>query len=265
MDKIIFELKNVSFAHAGKFPALRNIGLTINSGEKIAILGANGTGKSTLLHLLDALIFPQVGSIKTFGRQLNERDFNDEGFTHDFRRKIGFVFQNPDVQLFCPTVEEDIFFGPLQLDLDMDEAEARFDKIIEKLHIKHLIRRMPHQLSLGEKKKVSIASVLVIDPEVLLLDEPTAGLDPRTCRELIDLIDDYHAQGRTVITAIQDLHIVPEMADKIFILNEEKSIAVSGSCEEILTQQPLLEKFNLAHIHKHKHDGSWHSHSHQHS
>ncbi|MFA5276031.1 MAG: ABC transporter ATP-binding protein [Candidatus Omnitrophota bacterium] len=265
MDKIIFELKNVFFSHAGKFPALCNIDLTVNSADKIAILGANGTGKSTLLHLLDGLIFPQSGSIKAFGSPLNENSFDNGEFCREFRRKVGFVFQNPDVQLFCPTVEEDIFFGPLQLGIDMDEAEARFDKITEKLNIKHLIKRMPHQLSLGEKKKVSIASVLVIDPEVLLLDEPTAGLDPRTCRELIDLIDDYHAQGRTVITAIQDLHMVPEVADKIFILNEEKSIAVSGSCEEILTQQPLLERFNLAHVHKHKHDGSWHNHPHQHT
>ena len=265
MDKIIFELKNVSYSHAGKFPALRNIDLIVKSADKIAILGANGTGKSTLLELLDGLIFPQDGSIKVFGRQLSERDFDDEEFAREFRKKVGFVFQNPDVQLFCPTVEEDILFGPLQLGVNMDEARLRFERITEKLQIKHLIKRMPHQLSLGEKKKVSIASVLVINPEILLLDEPTAGLDPRTCRELIDLVDEYHAQGRTVITAMQDLHIVPEMADEIFILNEDNSIAVTGNCEEILAQQELLEKLNLAHIHKHKHNGSWHKHIHQHS
>jgi len=264
MDKVIFELENVSYSHSGKFPALRSVDLTVKSGDKIAILGANGTGKSTLLELLDGLIFPQSGSIKIFSKKLSERDFDNEEFAREFRKKVGFVFQNPDVQLFCPTVEEDIFFGPLQLGVDLNKVQARFDRIVEKLHIKHLIKRMPHQLSLGEKKKVSIASVLVIDPEVLLLDEPTAGLDPRTCRELIDLIDEYHAQGRTVITAMQDLHIVPDMADKVFILNEENSIAVTGSCEEILAQQQLLEKFNLAHIHKHKHDGSWHNHPHQH-
>ena len=265
MDKIIFELKNVSYSHAGKFPALRNIDLTVKSADKIAILGANGTGKSTLLELLDGLIFPQDGSIKVFGRQLSERDFDDEEFAREFRKKVGFVFQNPDVQLFCPTVEEDILFGPLQLGVNMDEARLRFERITEKLQIKHLIKRMPHQLSLGEKKKVSIASVLVINPEILLLDEPTAGLDPRTCRELIDLVDEYHAQGRTVITAMQDLHIVPEMANEIFILNEDNSIAVTGNCQEILAQQELLEKLNLAHIHKHKHNGSWHKHPHQHS
>jgi len=264
MGKIIFELKNVSYSYAGKFPALRNIDLKIESRDKIAILGANGTGKSTLLHLLDALIFPQSGSIGAFGTCFNESDFNEEKFAREFRQKVGFVFQNPDVQLFCPTVEEDIFFGPLQLGIDMDEAMARFNNIADKLNIRHLIKRMPHQLSLGEKKKVSIASVLVINPEVLLLDEPTAGLDPRTCRELIDLIDEYHAQGKVVISATQDLHSVPEMADRVFILNEEKSIAAVGNCEEILAQQQLLEKFNLVHIHKHKHNGSWHNHPHQH-
>jgi len=265
MDEIIFELNSVSFSHAGKFPALSNIYAQIKRGERIALLGANGTGKSTLLHLLDGLIFPDTGSIKAFGRPLCQKDFNNQAFSSDYRKKVGFVFQNPDVQLFCPTVEEDIFFGPLQLGMDIKEAEARVENIADKLNIRHLAKRMPHQLSLGEKKKVSIASVLAIDPQVLLLDEPTAGLDPRTCRELIDLIDEYHSRGKTVVTAIQDLHLVPELADSILILDEGKTIAVSGSCEEILTQQPLLQRYNLAHIHKHKHDGSWHSHPHQHT
>ena len=124
MEEIIFELNSVSFKHAQKFPALNNIDLAIKKGEKVALMGANGTGKSTLLGLLDGLIFAQSGSFRAFGRPVNERDFNDEQFTGDYRKKVGFVFQNPDVQLFCPTVEEDILFGPLQLGLDLVPSVA---------------------------------------------------------------------------------------------------------------------------------------------
>ncbi|MCX5710637.1 MAG: ABC transporter ATP-binding protein [Candidatus Omnitrophica bacterium] len=265
MSKTIFELENLSYSYLNKFPALVNINLKIESGEKVALLGANGTGKSTLLHILDALVFPDTGRIRFFGRDLNENAFNDEKFSREFRRRVGLVFQSPDVQLFCPTVKEDIVFGPLQLGVTQNEIKKRMDRLIEILNIRDFINRQPHQLSVGEKKKVSIASVLIIEPEVLLLDEPTAGLDPATCRQLLDLIDDFHAQGKTVITATHDLHMVPELAEGLRILNKERTITADGSCQEILANQDLLKQNNLVHIHKHRHDGSWHKHPHQHS
>jgi len=264
MSNIIFELEDLNFSYLGKYPALNNINLRIEKGEKITLLGANGTGKSTLLHILDALVFPDNGQIKFYGQDLNEKLFNDEKFSRQFRRKVGLVFQNPDVQLFCPTVKEDIVFGPLQLGIAHNEIKRRLDNLIEILNIKDLVNRQPHQLSVGEKKKVSIASVLIIEPEVLLLDEPTAGLDPATCRHLLDLIDEFHAQGKTVITATHDLHMVPEVAEKIYILNNERTIAEAGTCEDILANQELLKLNNLVHIHKHRHDSSWHRHPHQH-
>jgi len=265
MSKIIFELENLSYSYLNKFPALSDINLKIEAGQKIALLGANGTGKSSLLHILDALVFPDTGRIKFLGQDLNEEAFNSEKFSRDFRKRVGLVFQNPDVQLFCPTVKEDIIFGPLQLGVAHNEIMKRFNNLVDILNIQGLIDRQPHQLSVGEKKKVSIASVLIIEPEVLLLDEPTAGLDPATCRQLLDLIDDFHAQGRTVITATHDLHIVPELAEDLCILNKERTITVAGTCQEILANQDLLKQNNLVHIHKHKHDGSWHKHPHQHS
>lgn len=260
----IFELKDAYFSYLGKYPALCGININIEQGEMFAIIGANGTGKSTLLHMLDALIFPDKGSIRAFGKQINQDIFDDEKFSKSFRSKVGLVFQNPDVQLFCPTVIEDIAFGPLQLGIAKDEVKERIEKLLDALNIKDLSGRSPHQLSVGEKKKVSIASVLAINPDILLLDEPTAGLDPNTCRELIDLIQDFHAQGKTIITATHDLHIVSEIADKVYILNLEKTIATCGETEEILSNEDLLVKHNLLHAHKHKHEQIWHKHSHQH-
>jgi cobalt/nickel transport system ATP-binding protein len=264
MNNPIFELENVSFTYLGKYPALNSISLRFNKGDKVALLGANGTGKSTLLHILDALFFPDKGRISFCGKDLHEKLFDDEKFSRGFRKRVGLVFQNPDVQLFCPTVKEDIVFGPLQLGFAHDEIKKRLDDLTEVLDIKDLLNRQPHQLSVGEKKKVSLASVLIIEPEVLLLDEPTAGLDPATSRHLLDLIDEFHARGKTVITATHDLHIVPELAEKIYILNRERTVAGAGSCEEILEDRELLKENNLAHIHKHRHDGSWHKHPHQH-
>ena len=264
MANQIFELKDAYFSYLGKYPALCGVNINIEQGEMLAIIGANGTGKSTLLHMLDALIFPDKGSAKAFGRQLNQDIFNDENFSKSFRSKVGLVFQNPDVQLFCPTGYEDITFGPLQLGMTKEEVKKRAEELLEILNIKDLINRSPHQLSVGEKKKVGIASVLAINPDVLLLDEPTAGLDPNTCRELIDLIQDFHTQGKTIITATHDLHIVSEIADKVYILNREKTITTCGKSEEILSNEDLLLKHNLLHIHRHKHEQIWHKHPHQH-
>ncbi len=264
MAELIFKLNNAWFSYLKKYPALCGIDLEVAQGEKIAILGANGSGKSTLLQLLDALIFPDKGNIQAFGRELREPDFDDPEFCRVFRRKVGLVFQNPDIQLFCPTVKEDIYFGPLQLGLDGPSSKKRIGGIIEGLGIADLLERSPHQLSVGEKRKVAIASVLAIDPEVILLDEPTAGLDPQTSRHIMDIIIEANENGKTIITATHDLHIVEEIADKAYILSRRKQIAGYGPVEELLGNEELLREHNLMHIHKHRHQGQAHIHPHQH-
>jgi len=266
MDELIFKLDNVHFSYLKKYPALCGIDMEINPGQRIAILGANGSGKSTLLQLLDGLIFPDKGVVYSFGKRLCESDFNDALFCRDFRSKIGLVFQNPDIQLFCSTVKEDILFGPLQLGQDRAVMKKRMEKIVERLEIGDLLERSPHQLSVGEKRKVSIASVLAIDPEVILLDEPTAGLDPATCRHIIDILTQANEEeGKTIITATHDLHIVGEIADRAYILSHEKKIAGAGSIEELLKDVELLQNHNLMHVHKHTHHGQAHIHPHQHT
>jgi len=155
MDDLIFRLSAVRFSYLKKYPALCGIDMDITRGQKIAILGANGSGKSTLLQLLDGLIFPDSGSVDAFGRRLDEASLNDADFSRSFRSKVGLVFQNPDIQLFCPTVKEDILFGPLQLGLERVKMKRRVDEIITSLGIGDLLERSPHQLSVGEKRKVS--------------------------------------------------------------------------------------------------------------
>jgi cobalt/nickel transport system ATP-binding protein len=262
MSSIIFELRDVHYSYLGKFSALSGINLSVSAGEKISVIGANGTGKSTLLALLDALIFPDKGEIKAFGCTVDESLLNDREFSTYFRKKVGFVFQNPDVALFCPTVREDIVFGPLQLGVPHDEVKKRLSSLAKLFDIVHLLDRAPHQLSIGEKRKAAFASVLAIDPDVILLDEPTAGLDPLTSRHIVDLILDANSKGKTIITATHDLHVVSEISDTIYVFGKGKNIVKHGTPEIILTDNELLSANNLLHIHSHKHKDKTHAHSH---
>jgi cobalt/nickel transport system ATP-binding protein len=212
--------------------------------------------------MLDALIFPDKGEFRAFGKQLTEKAMNDASLQRFFRSKVGFVFQNPDIQLFCSTVKDDIVFGPLQLGVPKDEIQTRLEKVVECLKIGHLLERSPHNLSLGEKKKAAIASVLVMEPEVLLLDEPTAGLDPQTVRNIISVLYTAHKEGKTVVMATHDLHIVEEIADVVHVFGSSGAVIRSGSPEVILADQTFLQENNLIHIHIHRHLHSNHVHPH---
>ena len=254
----------VHFSYFGKIPALCGINLEIEKGEKIAVIGSNGSGKSTLLHILDGLLFADKGNVAAFGHSLTEEALNNGEFSRDFRRKVGYVFQNPDVQLFCPDVWEEVTFGPAQLDIPKEEIIKRTKGILKEMGIEHLKERLPYDLSAGEKKKVAIASILAVDPEVLLLDEPTAELDPRSSRHMVEAIIQAHNKGKTIITATHDMHILPEIADKIYILSEEKKIAGFGPADKILQDKDLLERYNLIHTHTHRHPEITHTHPHLH-
>jgi len=214
--------------------------------------------------MLDGLIFPDKGIIRAFGKELNEQQFSDERFAREFRSRVGLVFQNPDVQLFSPTAGEDIVFGPLQLGLKGREITMRLEQLVSILNLKDLLNRAPHQLSVGEKRKVAIASTLIMEPEVIILDEPTAGLDPATVRNILDIIIHAHEEGKTIITATHDLHIVEEIGEKLCILDRDKKIVRCGIASEILADRKLLKENNLAHIHAHKHKDTVHIHPHEH-
>lgn len=264
MGQNVFEVKDLTYSCLGKFPALCGIDLDINERERIALLGANGSGKSSLLNILNGLAFPQKGEIKFRGQRLSEESLRDEGFNGLFRRTVGFVFQNSDAQLFSSTVWDEIAFGPIQLGLSRAEVEGRVIDLLKMLHIENLSERPPYQLSGGEKKKVAIASTLAINPDVLLLDEPTNGLDPRTQSWLIELLEELHRVGKTIVTATHDLNIVERISDRVIVLAEDHTVAAEGSAFEVLENRPLLLKVNLIHDHLHRHDGIAHTHAHGH-
>ncbi len=263
MSDVVFALQGVCYSYLGRYPALQQIDLAIRSGEKVAIIGANGTGKSTLLNLLDGLIFPNSGSCMAFGEPLTEAVLTDERLARRFRQRVGFVFQNADIQLFCPSVREDIVFGPLQLGVEKSEVVRRLEEVVQVLDIGHLLDRVPYQLSIGEKRRVAIASVLAIDPEVYLFDEPTAGLDPQTVRNVIDFIERAGRRGKTIITATHDLHIVGEIADRVYVFGRGNTIVRHGAPELVLGDSAFLEQHNLIHLHRHRHDGRQHLHQHR--
>ncbi len=257
----VFDVADVHYAYHGT-PALDGLSLTIAAGERIVLLGANGSGKSTLLRLLDGLYFPDRGEIEAFGEALSEEGFADDERALAFRRRVGFVFQNPDVQLFNPTVFDEIAFGPLQMGWPKDEVRRRVAQALEDFAIRDLKDRPPHRLSGGEKKRVALASVLVLEPEVLLFDEPTASLDPQSASHLIDYLVRCHGSGRTVVTATHDLDIVEDIADRCVVLDRGRVIA-EGTPHDILRDVALLKRAGLSHAHLHLH-GAHAAHSHHH-
>ncbi|MHB1382296.1 MAG: energy-coupling factor ABC transporter ATP-binding protein [Thermoleophilia bacterium] len=263
MPEPVFHVKDVRFNY-DDVPALQGVTFDIAGGELVALLGANGSGKSTLLKMLDGLIFPSAGAITAFGEPLDEAALKDEGFSRSFRRRVGFVFQNPDVQLFSPTVLDEVAFGPLHLGLPADEVERRVEDTIHILGLEHLKRRPPYHLSGGEKKRVALASVLAINPDVLLFDEPTSGLDPKTASYLVGLIGDLNSAGKTIITTTQDLSIVEEIADRVLVMGEDHRLVGEGPAAAVLKDRELLLRANLIHDHPHVHDGVEHYHPHSH-
>lgn len=263
MNDYVFELADVSYAYRGQ-PALDRLGLRIRRGERVALLGANGSGKSTLLRLLDALYFPSAGEFKAFGQAVSEAGCADPDFNHAFRRRVGLVFQNPDVQIFNPTVLDEVAFGPLQLGWPKDVILAKAEAMLARFGIAGLRDRAPHRLSGGEKKRVALASVMIMEPEVLLLDEPTASLDPESQAEVIRFLVDSRDTGRTVVTATHDLDVVEDIADYCFVLAGGRVVA-EGRPAEILDDADLLRRTHLAHAHWHMHaDGRAHMHFHSH-
>ena len=258
---MLFEVDRLTYRYEG-VTAIDGLSLTIPEGSRVVLLGANGSGKSTLLRLLDGLIFGQAGSVLFRGDDVSEEHMTDDAFALPFRRTVGMVFQNPDVQLFNPTVFDEVAFGPLQMRWPKDQVRERVDEILERLRIAHLKHRIPQRLSGGEKKRVALASVLVLDPAVLLLDEPTAALDPRSQSEVIDLMVEWGGGSKSVITATHDLGDLEDIADRCYVLDRGQ-LAAEGSPAEILANTELLRRTNLVHAHRHRH-GEVHSHPHVH-
>jgi len=233
MKANVIEIRNLSYAYPDGTGALSEISLDVFEGETLAIIGPNGAGKSTLLLHLNGIL--KGGNIKVMGL-----DINDENI-HKIRSQIGLVFQNPDDQLFMPTVFDDVSFGPLNMGLKKEEVITSVNKALEDVDMFSSLRRSSHHLSFGEKKRVSIATVLSMQPRILVLDEPSSNLDPKHRRDLIKLLKRL---ALTKIIATHDLGLVEEICSRTILLDKGRIVA-SGNTIDILNNKPLLAMHNL--------------------
>jgi cobalt/nickel transport system ATP-binding protein len=248
-----FSLSNVRFIYPDGIPAIDIEHLVIEARACTVLLGPNGSGKTTLLKIFNGLLFPGSGEVKIFGEPLTERKLDNNEFRRSFRGRIGFVFQDPDIQCFSPTVREELAFGPVQRGLEPDEIDRRVFDALEMLGIASIADRYPYRLSGGEKKRVSIASILTLEPDIYLMDEPTANLDPATEGALIDLLADLTKAGKTMIIATQDLLLARHIADRAVVLGPDGSLMAAGPADEILDNREIVERAGLMHGHRVKH------------
>ena len=229
------EIEHLSFSYPDGLLALKDITLTIRPGEKVALVGPNGAGKSTLILHLNGILKGQ-GKVRVCGL-----DIAQAGNLGKIRAMVGLVFQSPDDQLFSPTVYDDVAFGPLYQGFPLDEVNHRVDEALDAVHMSTYVRRVSHHLSVGEKKRIAIASVLSMEPEVLVLDEPTSGLDPRARRSLINLLGELPL---TMLASTHDMLLVRDLFPRMVIM-DEGSIVADGSTETLLDDEFLLRKHGL--------------------
>ena len=221
----MIELKNVCYAYGNEI-ALRYINLNIQKGESVIIQGPNGCGKSTLIKILNGIIFPMEGSYTYENHEITEKALKDSRFAKWFHQQMGYVFQNADTQIFCGSVEEEIAFGPTQMGLSEGEIKQRTDDCLKLFGIEKLRERPPYHLSGGEKRKVSLACILSMNPEVLILDEPLAGLDESTQKMLIDFLKKFHAAGKTLIIITHNNQLAKELGTRFIQINEDHELTI---------------------------------------
>lgn len=255
-----FTLERVSL-NLGPRPILRELSLHIHPGERVVILGVNGCGKTTLLKLLDGLLWAEAGRVSYDGHALDRAALEDASFRRRFRSEVAFLFQNVDAMLFNPTVKDEIAFGPRQL--GMADAPARALRWAEEFGASPWMDRPPFELSGGEKKRVALAAMLAVEPKVLLLDEPTASLDPASAGQLVDFLN--ARPELTVIASTHNLSLVEELGQRVLLMAPgHPGLLYDGPPSGLLKNDELLIKSGLAHRHHHIHDGTEHAHFHVH-
>jgi cobalt/nickel transport system ATP-binding protein len=226
--------RGLRFSYPNGVMGLDGLDLHIGHGERVAVLGPNGAGKTTLMLHLNGLLTGE-GSLDVAGIRVGEGD------VRDLRAAVGLVFQDPDDQLFMPTVAEDVAFGPLNLRLERDDVHSRVAAALAAVRMEHVIDRAPHQLSLGQRRRVAIATVLAMQPRLLVLDEPSANLDPRARRELLEVLDTI---DRTMLVVTHDLPFAARLCERAVILSGGRIVA-DGPCREILADEALLAAHDL--------------------
>ena len=226
--------RGLRYRYPGHDEALRGIDLRVEHGERVALLGPNGAGKTTLMMHLNGLMMG-TGELEVAGLQVRKDTLPR------LRARVGVVFQDPDDQLFMPTVREDVAFGPLNMGLERAAALRRVDDALGKVRMAHAVDRAPYQLSMGERRRVAIATVLAMDPSLLVLDEPSANLDPRARRELLEVLETI---DRTMLVTTHDLPLAAELCERAVILAGGRIVG-DGPCHEILADGELLAAHDL--------------------
>ncbi|MCB2358559.1 energy-coupling factor ABC transporter ATP-binding protein [Clostridium estertheticum] len=240
----MIKLENISFTYKNKV-ALDNVNVHIKEGESIAIIGPNGSGKSTVLKLLNGIIFSSQGKYMFDNNEINEHTLKDTKVLKLFHKKLGFVFQNSDAQLFCSTVFEELAFGLMQMELPEEEVNKRVRDCLNLLNIDKLKDEHPYNLSGGEKKRVAIASVLAMNPDVITLDEPMNGIDPKGKRFLKELLIDLNKCGKTIICATHDFEYIEGVFDRAIVFSEDHKIIRDDKYEKIINDLDFLRKYNI--------------------
>jgi cobalt/nickel transport system ATP-binding protein len=231
------EIEDLAFSHKDGTRALKGITLRIKKGSKTAILGPNGAGKSTLLLHLNGIYLPQHGRVRVMGLEVNREN------EKKIRQTVGLVFQDPDDQVFCTTVWEDVAFGPMNFNLPEDEVQRRVKQALRAVRLEGLEQKMPFHLSYGQRKRVAIAGVLALRPEILVLDEPHAFLDPSSKSELMKIMDGINSEGRTIIVATHDVDFAYEWADDVVIIKDGRVLAQGGP--DILSEDKVINESEL--------------------
>lgn len=264
----MIELKQVRFrwpdTHGPDTSAvLDNVSLKIGPGEKVVLLGANGCGKSTLLKLMNGLIEPEAGQVLWEGEPLTRAMLRRPGRGKAFRRRCALLFQHPEAMLFNPTVREELAYGPRQL--GVADIDGRVRHWADELGLGPLLDKPPYLLSGGEKQKIALGCLLAVDPDFLLLDEPSASLDPRTVGWLVDtLLHSGKSADKTLVVATHNLSLAAELGERCLLLGERGTLLFDGPTRLALAATDLLEEAGLAHRHRHRHDGIEHVHVHAH-
>lgn len=254
----MINLDGVSYYY-GEENVLSNISLKIKENERAVLLGSNGSGKSTMLKILNGLIYPQKGKYTFNGKGITKKFISDKTNNKNFRSEVVLLFQNPDMMIFNPTVYDEIAFGLKQLGYDNIDDKVKY--WANRLNIFNYLDTPPYNLSGGEKQKVCLASILVLEPKVLLLDEPTAHIDPRTTGWFVDF---FYELNLTTIVATNNISLAMELGERGIVLSENHQLIYDGGLEQLLDDKESLLKANLIHTHKHKHSGLEHKHYHIH-
>lgn len=238
MDEILLQVEDLCYSYGQGEQVLKGINFTVKRGERIAVLGSNGAGKSTCFLNMNGVLWPQSGRILYLGKEIRKKDL------HELRKNVGIVFQDADTQIIASTVYSEVSFGPMNLKLSREEVKRRVDAALDSMNLKEMKDRPPHYLSGGEKKRVSIADIIAMESQIVIFDEPTASLDPVHVEMVTDVLDNMSKMGKTLLISTHDVDFAYRWADRAVVF-AQGTILADGTVGEVFDNDRILEQANL--------------------